>query len=88
MSASRVVYLDRLQAERLAQQVADFLENRSFAKNPHIGLIGPGTRGADADSIDLLSEIIEEQTEQWLSPYVSGFKVNLHTLSDQPQRRI
>jgi ssDNA-binding Zn-finger/Zn-ribbon topoisomerase 1 len=88
MSTNRVLYLDRLQAERLAQQIADFLENRMFAKNPHIGLIGPGTRGAEADSIDLLSEIIEEQTEQWLSPYVSGFRVNLQKISDKKQRKI
>jgi ribosomal protein S27E len=88
MSNNRVTYLDRSQAERLAQQIADFLEDRTFTKNPHIGLIGPGTRGTDTDSMDLLSEIIEEQTEQWLSPYVSGFRVSLRKFAEQPDRKI
>lgn len=69
--------MNREEAERLAIAVANFLEDKSFAKNPHISLIGPGTRTAEMDTFELLSEVVEEQTEQWLSPYVTGFRVNL-----------
>jgi len=85
---SQLVYLNREQAERLAQDVAGFLENRSFAKNAHIGLIGPGTRGPEADPLDLLTEAVEEQAEQWLSPFVSGFRVSLRPIEGADESRI
>lgn len=82
------IYLNRDQTERLAQEVATFLERRDFAKHPHIGLVGPGTRGTEADPLDLLTETVEEQTEQWLSPFVSGFRISLKPSADLSERKI
>jgi len=89
MSAPSITYLQREQVERLAQEIAVFLEDRTFAKNPHIGLIGPGagTRGAETDPLELLSSSIEELTEQWLSPFVCGFRVELSS-TDTTNRSI
>ena len=90
MSADRpsIAYLDRAQAERLAHQIADFLADRSFTKHPHISLIGPGTRWTGTDRVDLLTETVEEQTEQWLSPFVTGFRVSLKPIQGLDERRI
>lgn len=82
------MYLSREETETLAQEVAASLETRTFAKHPHIGLIGPGTRGTETDPMDLLSEVVEEQSEQWLSPFVSGFRVSMHRIRDSPTSRI
>jgi len=85
---SSIAYLDRMQAESLAHQIADSLADRSFTKHPHIGLIGPSTRWTGTDQIDLLTETVEEQTEQWLSPFVTGFRVALRPIQGQDERRI
>jgi ssDNA-binding Zn-finger/Zn-ribbon topoisomerase 1 len=52
-------------------------------------LIGPGTRGTETDPLELLAEVVEEQAEQWLSPFVSGFRVSLRRLTGyEGERRI
>jgi DEAD/DEAH box helicase domain-containing protein len=84
--SSGLRYLNREQAEKLANQIAEYLERREFEKHPHIGLIGPGVRGPAADSLEVLTEEIEEKTEQWLSPYVTGFRVSLKRRADEERR--
>lgn len=80
--------LDRVQAETLGRSIASYLQAKTFEKNPHIGLIGPGTRGAEADPLDLLTETVEEQTEQWLSPFVSGFRLSMKRIEGAPEKKI